>query len=246
MRKCAFAAALSSSRSTITAERTEARELCVERLQRLVLGLQQLNLARRVGGGLDEEIALPVDRTETRLFDLQQAVGNAGDGLGVTEIGLQHRDLAGRSPLGRLPRARQNSARTDAQEKKFGCTIWCASPQSRNWSFAFNESRISASCAIGEVLHLVDQDEVIARLALLTPGVGDEIDVEQPRLFQPGDVFLEQLVGDGARLAGGEQGLPHAERLIFFWQSARRLPARRSRRGTLRTMRARRPAASRP
>ena len=66
-----------------------------------------------------------------------------------------------------------------------------------------------------EVLHFVHDDEIVARFGLRAPGVRDEIEIEEPLLLQPSQIFFEQFVHRRARFARREEGLPHAERLIF-------------------------------
>ena len=44
----------------------------------------------------------------------------------------------------------------------------------------------------GDVLHFVDHHEVVARCRPRLPVVGDQIEVVELRLGQPGAVFLEQ------------------------------------------------------
>src|SRR5208283_246344 len=65
--------------------------------------LEQLRRARSAGRAPDQKIAFAVDRTEARLLDLQETIGEAGDGLSVAEVGLQDGNFArGGSILGRL------------------------------------------------------------------------------------------------------------------------------------------------
>ena len=68
---------------------------------------------------------------------------------------------------------------------------------------------------VGEILHFVDDDEIVARLDLRAPGVRDEVEIDEPLLFQPGPVFFEQFVHGRARVSRRVEGLPHAERLVF-------------------------------
>jgi len=68
---------------------------------------------------------------------------------------------------------------------------------------------------VGEILHLVDDDEIVARLGLRAPGVRDQVEIDEPLLLQPGPVFFEQFVHGRACLSRRVEGLPHAERLVL-------------------------------
>jgi hypothetical protein len=68
---------------------------------------------------------------------------------------------------------------------------------------------------VGEILHFVDDDEIVARLSLGAPGVRDEVEIDKPLLFQPGPVFFEQFMHGRARVSRWVERLPHAECLVF-------------------------------
>ena len=187
----------------------------VERAQDLVLALEQLRRARRAGGAPDEEIALAVDRAETRLLDPQETIGEAGDGLSVAEIGLQDGDFArGGSVLGRLRRSpEQRANRSPGKEVRMHDLVRIAAKQEMILGFERIEDQ--RELGVGEILHFVDDDEIVARLGLRAPGVRDEVEIDEPLLFQPGPVFFEQFVHGRARVSRRVEGLPHAERLVF-------------------------------
>ena len=71
---------------------------------------------------------------------------------------------------------------------------------------------------VGEILHLVDDDEIVARLGPGAPCVRDEVQVEELLLFQPGPVFLEEVVRRRALVSRRVERLPHAERLILAFR----------------------------
>jgi hypothetical protein len=54
----------------------------------------------------------------------------------------------------------------------------------------------------GDVLHLVDDDEVVARRRQRLPVLGDEIEVVELGLGQPGAILLEQVVEPVALVDG--------------------------------------------
>jgi len=66
---------------------------------------------------------------------------------------------------------------------------------------------------VGEVLHLVDNKEVVARLGRLGPGVGDKARVVKAGLGEPGPVLLEQVIESVAGL-DREDRLAHAEAAV--------------------------------
>ena len=187
----------------------------VERAQDLVLALEQLRRARRAGGAPDEEIALAVDRAETRLLDPQETVSETGDGLGVAEIGLQDGDFArGGRVFGRLRRSpEQRANRSPGKEVRMHDLVRIAAKQEMILGLERIEDQ--RELGVGEILHFVDDDEIVARLGLRAPRVRDEVEIDEPFLFQPGPVFFEQFVHGRARVSRRVQGLPHAERLVF-------------------------------
>ena len=69
--------------------------------------------------GVDEVVALAVDRAEAKLLDAQQPVGQIDDGAPVAVVGVQDVDQR----RGSAAPAAKNKVLTCAQEKKFGCTI---------------------------------------------------------------------------------------------------------------------------
>ncbi len=87
------AAGLSSSRSTITACRADARVAASSCLSVLSFAWSRRHIARLAGGAAHQEVALAIDRTEARLLDLQQRVGQLRYRLGVAEVRLQHLQL---------------------------------------------------------------------------------------------------------------------------------------------------------
>ena len=187
----------------------------VERAQDLVLALEQLRRARRAGGAPDEEIALAVDRAETRLLDPQETIGETGDGLSVAEVGLQDGDFArGGSVLGRLRRSpEQRANRSPGKEVRMHDLVRIAAKQEMILGVERIEDQ--RELGVGEILHFVDDDEIVARLGLRAPGVRDEVEIDELLLFQPGPVFFEQFVHGRARVARRVERLPHAERLVF-------------------------------
>ena len=223
--KCARAAALSSSRRTITAERTDARDDASSAFSAFSSALsnrtspaaEDAHLTRKLLSRSTEpkraclifnrRLATPVTARVLRKFACSTEMSRAAAASAVSSRG-----------------ACRNRARTEAQEKKFGCTIWCASPQRRKRSFVFRAIENQRKLGIGEVLHFVDDDEIVERFRLGAPAVGDEIQIEQLGVLQPSDVLFEKLVHRRPRFAGGEEGLPHAQRLII---GARQRPGRR-------------------
>ena len=173
----------------------------VERSQSLVVGLQQLHRARRVGGASDEEIAFAIDRAETRLFDLYETVGEVGYSFRVAEVGLQHGDFARRGHvvgrLGRPPEQRAN--RSPGKEVRMHDLMRIAAQQEMILGFQRIEDQ--RELGVGEILHFVDDDEIVAGLGFRAPGVRDEVEIEELRLFQPRPIFLEQVMHRCARFA---------------------------------------------
>jgi hypothetical protein len=65
----------------------------------------------------------------------------------------------------------------------------------------------------GDVLHFVDDHEVVARRGQCLPLLGDEIEIKEPGLAQPGAILLEQVV-DALALVDRKDRLTNAERQI--------------------------------
>ncbi len=91
-----------------------------------------------------------------------------------------------------------------------GWTIWFESPQSRKRAGIAQRPQDQQQLHVGQVLYLVDDDEVVARLHPCQPGVADDIGVEPALFVEEAQVFLEQVVDVGAGLRR-EDGLLHAE-----------------------------------
>ena len=187
----------------------------VERLQDLVLALEQLRRAGNARGAPDEETALAVDRAETRLLYPQETSGETGDGLRVAEVGLQDGDFTrGGSVLCRLRRSpEQRANRSPGKEVRMHDLVRIAAKQEMILGFERIEDQ--RELGVGEILHFVDDDEIVARLGLRAPGVRDEVEIDEPFLFQPGPVFYEQFVHGRACLSHRVEGLSHPERLVF-------------------------------
>ena len=45
---------------------------------------------------------------------------------------------------------------------------------------------------VGEILHFVDDDEIVAGLGLCAPSVRDEVEIEELGLFQPRPICLDR------------------------------------------------------
>ena len=161
----------------------------VERAQGLVIALEQLRRARRAGRAPDEEIALAVDRAEARLLDLQEAIGEAGDGLGVAEIRLQDGDFArGGRVLGRLRRSpEQRANRSPGKEVRMHDLVRIAAQQEMMLGLQRIEDQ--RELGVGEILHFVDDDEIVTRLGLGAPGVRDEVQVDSFSSFSQARYF---------------------------------------------------------
>ena len=103
----------------------------------------------------------------------------------VAEIGLQNRDFArGGSAValhGRPPEQRANGS--PGKEVRVHDLIGIAAQQ--EMIFCLQRIEDQREFGIGEILHFVDDDEIVTRLRLRPPGVRDEVEIEQLFLLQP-------------------------------------------------------------
>ena len=77
----------------------------------------------------------------------------------------------------------------------------------------------------GDVLHLVNHHEVVTRRSYRVPFLGDQVQVEELRVFQPGTVLLEQVV-ELVALVSGKNRLAHAQRAIILPRQHASFPGR--------------------
>ena len=66
-----------------------------------------------------------------------------------------------------------------------------------------------------DVLHLVDDDEIVTWCGPGQPILGDQIQVEQPGFGEPSPVFVENVI-EGVAPLSGENGLTHTQRPVLF------------------------------
>jgi hypothetical protein len=142
---------------------------CVKGFESLVLGLQQLRRARGVGSAFDEEIALAVDRAEPCLFDLQQSVGEAGHGLRVAEIGLQNGDFARGGRVLGLQRGSPELGADRRPGKEVGMDDLMRVAAQQEMILGFERIEDQRELGVSEILHFVDDDEIVARLGFRAP-----------------------------------------------------------------------------
>ena len=172
----------------------------IELLERCFLGTDQTDLTGLARAALDQKIALAVDRAEARLLDLEQRVGQLGHRPGVAEIGPQHlQRLALRGVAGQaLPE--QRAHRGPGEEVWVHDLVGVPAQQELPWRL--QASQHQRELHTGQVLHLVDHNEVVTGLGQGPPVVRNQVEVEQPGIDQPLPVAAEQAV----------RGLPRGRR----------------------------------
>jgi len=136
-------------------------------------------------------------------------------GAGVAEVGLQQLQ---RLPLCRLTRQalpEQALQRSPAEEVRVNNLVAVAAQD--ELARLLQQRQHQRQLHRGEVLHLVDDDEVVNGPGwcsnLGTPGLSDEVAVVKLGLLQPAEVPLEQAMRQLA-LRGAEQALASAQRQI--------------------------------
>ena len=183
----------------------------IQRLQRRLLRRHQRDLAFVACGAGDEEVALAVHRAEARLLDLEQPIGQFGDAARIAIIGPQ--DLQ-RLPLGHITcQALPKQALHRRPREEVGVHDLVRIAAQQELPGALEAGQHQRQLHWCEILHLVDDDEVIHRPGPGQPGVRDQVQVEQPRLRQPLPIAAEERVRRLAR-AHRQQGLARTQRQV--------------------------------
>jgi hypothetical protein len=155
--------------------------LLVEFALRGVLVGHQRHLSGLAADRLHEEVALAVDRTEAPVLDLQQLVGDARRLEPVAEVGREHAQFL---PLGEL-RVFPEQALDLAPGKEVGMHDLVRIAAEQEVARLLQRPEDQRQLHGGDVLHLVDDHEVVARRRQRLPVLGDEIEVVELRLGQP-------------------------------------------------------------
>ena len=184
---------------------------CVQVALDGVLVGQQAHLALGLRGRLHQVVAFTVDGAKTRVFDFQQAVGHARDGVRVAVVHAQHRQ---RLALGQR-RVAPEQAFDCAPGKKVGVDNLIGVATQHELAGAFERVQHQRKLRIGQVLHLIDDDKVVGRLCQRLPGVCHQVGVKQLVVGQPLAVFAKQVV-DGSALLGRKNRLARPQRQIGF------------------------------
>ena len=181
----------------------------VELAQRGVLVRHQHHLARLAADRIDQEVALAVDRAEAAVLDLQQGVGHPRGLAAVAEVGGEHRQLLPPRELRVAPEQALHLA--PGEEVGMHDLVRIAAQQEVAGLLQRRQHQVELRR--GEVLHLVDDDEVVARRRQGARGLRDQAEVEQAGLGQPGAVLVEQVVQPLAGVRRKDR-LAHAQRQV--------------------------------
>ena len=177
---------------------------------------QQADRALHGGGALDQEIAFAVNRAKARLLDFEQVVGQLGDRAGVAKIGLQHRQVLALCGLARQAPPEHCTHRGPGEKVRMHDLVGIATQQELPGLLQAGQDQ--GELHVGEVLHLVDHDEVVHRLRqrapfmrhqvqVKLPGQGEPLPVaqKQPMRRQPGRLAQQRLACAQGKVGGQVQ-----------------------------------------
>ena len=197
----------------------------VEFAQAGFAGWQQLHRPVPARRARHQEIAFAVDRSETRLLDLEQGVGQFGHAARVAEVGLQHRQrlsprlggwLRGRLTVAccvaRQALPEQRTHRRPGEKIRVHDLVRIAAQQELPGLPEAGQHQ--GELHVGQVLHFVHHDKVVLRLCQRSPFIGHQIQIELAALCQPKPVAGKNGVRSFAR-GTSQQRLARAQRQVI-------------------------------
>jgi hypothetical protein len=193
-------------------EARRGRRALVEIALDAVVVLEQDHAPARRAATAHQIVTLAVYRAEAGVLDVQQPVGDGRDLGRVAEVGVEDTDQIRRDAVALLA-PEQGLDLGPGEEIGVDDLVGVAAQQelARIAQGAQDEQELD----IGQILDLVDDDEVIAWLDLLEPGMADQIGVEPALFVEEALVLFEQVIDLGPDL-GRIDRLLDAERDIVL------------------------------
>lgn len=169
----------------------------------------QRDAAPRLAYGLDQKVAFAIDRTEAALLHEQQAVGDCRDLATVAEVGTQHVERLASGELLIAPEERLHP--TPGKEVRVHDLVRI--PAEHEAAGGLQCPQHEEELRRREILHFVDDHEVVAGLSEREPVLGEKTQIVEPGPGEPGAITLKEIV-DARPIFCAVDRLAYAEREI--------------------------------